>query len=106
LQSIPDAQNEDNATQRSKAWSPASFIKSTKIPLVIFGNAMFGHNNSTHFKGKQHGIVDKIWKELKRRERAGELIAITIDEYLSSQVSIGIWNMKHHMAIVLMAYLF
>jgi hypothetical protein len=57
-------------------------------------------------KGKQHGIVDKIWRELKRRERAGELIAITIDEYLSSQVSIGIWNMKHHMAIVLMAYLF
>jgi hypothetical protein len=72
-----------------KAWSPAPVVKSTKIPLVIFGNAMFGDKNSMHIKGKQHGIVDMIWRELKRRERAGELIAIPIDEYLSSQVSIG-----------------
>jgi hypothetical protein len=90
MHSVSGAQNEDNVIRRLKAWSPAPVIKSPKIPLVIFGNAMFGHNNSMHIKGKQHGIVNVIWRELKRRERAGELIAVEIDEYLSSQVSIGI----------------
>jgi len=47
---------------------------------------MFGKKDGTSLKGKQHGIVNKLWKELKKRERAGELIAVPIDEYLSSQI--------------------
>jgi hypothetical protein len=37
---------------------------------------MFGDKNNMHINGKQNGIVDMIWREL-RRERAGEQIAIT-----------------------------
>jgi hypothetical protein len=41
-----------------KAWSPAPIVKSTKIPLVNFGDAMFGDKkNGMQIKGKQHGIV-------------------------------------------------
>ena len=54
---------------------------------------MFGKKDGTSLKGKQHGIVNKLWKELKKRERAGELIAVPIDEYLSLQVSI--WSHSH-----------
>jgi hypothetical protein len=88
---------------RSKAWQPASLMKSTKIVLVIFGNIIFGTNNSRHFKGKSHGIVHMTHGKPKRREAARELIVIKIDEYLSFPSSIGIWNMKSHMVIVLMA---
>ena len=71
---------------RRKAWSPAPVVRSGQIPFVIFGNAMFGANNSMTIKGKRHGIVDIIWEELKRREAAVEFIAAKIDEYFSSQV--------------------
>jgi hypothetical protein len=92
---VPSASNpmtEVTTPLRRKAWSPAPVVRSGQIPLVIFGNAMFGANNSMTIKGKRHGLVDKIWKELKRREAAGELIAVKIDEYLSSQVSKQVMN--------------
>jgi hypothetical protein len=46
---------------------------------------MFGGKNSVPMAGKQHDIVDMIWREIKKRENAGELVAIPIDEYLSSR---------------------
>ena len=68
-------------------WKPAPFAKKSKIPLVVFGNAMFRAKNTQKIKGHRTGIVDIIWREIKRRERAGDLVAVTVDEYLSSQAS-------------------
>ena len=59
--------------------SPAPLQRSNKIPLVVFGKAMFGGKNSVPMVGKQHGIVDMIWREIIKRENAGELVAIPID---------------------------
>ena len=49
---------------------------------------MFGKKNNTAIRGKQVGVVNILWSMLKRRERLGELVAITIDEYLTSQARI------------------
>ena len=49
---------------------------------------MFGKKNNTAIRGKQVGVVNILWKMLKRKERLGELVAITIDEYLTSQARI------------------
>jgi hypothetical protein len=74
--------------KRSPAWTSAPFTKDRRIPLIVFGNAMFGaKKNGQKMKGQKAGIVNIIWREVKRRERAGDLVAVTIDEYLSSQVS-------------------
>jgi hypothetical protein len=54
----------------------------------VFGDAMFGKKNNTAIRGKQVGVVNILWKMLKRKERLGELVAITIDEYLTSQARI------------------
>lgn len=69
-----------------------AYCQKPKIPIVIFGNAMSGGNNSKHIRSKQQGIVDMIWKEYRKRERAGKLIAVERDEYLSTQVGIGTWT--------------
>lgn len=71
-------------------WVPAAYAPTRKLPLVAFGDAMFGKKNAVHFSGHRHGLVDVLWRTLKRRERQGQLIAITLDEYLSSQVSTNV----------------
>jgi hypothetical protein len=67
-------------------WKPAPFQESSKAPLIIFGNAMFGRKNLVHIPGKMNGVVGVLWKALKRKEREGKLLAIPIDEYYTSQV--------------------
>ena len=59
-----------------------------KLPLVVFGDGMFLNKNLGKIRGKNSSIVGVIWRELKRRERSGDLVTVTVDEYLSSQVSI------------------
>ena len=68
-------------------WVPAPYTPTDKLPLIIFGNAMFGtKKNSVHFSGHRHGLVDVLWRTIKKRERQGHIIAIEINEYLTSQV--------------------
>lgn len=66
--------------------------------MIVFGDAMFGAKNTVHLKGKQVGLVNVLWRQLKKREKLGELVAIKIDEYLTSQAS-GIggshWGKMH-----------
>ena len=56
-----------------------------KVPLIVFGAGMFG-KNSMKLKGNRCGIAGVFWRALKRREAAGDLIAVTIDEYKTSKV--------------------
>jgi hypothetical protein len=71
-------------------WHSAPFIPSDKLPLVIFGDGMFGKKNSVHIRGHKHGVVDVLWKVLKQKEKQGQIVAIKIDEFLTSQVSIEV----------------
>ncbi|PHZ17278.1 uncharacterized protein RHIMIDRAFT_288206 [Rhizopus microsporus ATCC 52813] len=50
------------------------------MPLVIFGDGM---KNKDHVKFKclWHGVSGKLYKQLQRRERLGELILLDINEY-------------------------
>ncbi|ORE02990.1 hypothetical protein BCV72DRAFT_296959 [Rhizopus microsporus var. microsporus] len=57
----------------------------TKMPLVIFGDGM---KNKDHVKFKclWHGVSGKLYKQLQRRERLGELILLDINEYNALKV--------------------
>ncbi|KAI7889643.1 uncharacterized protein EV154DRAFT_273304 [Mucor mucedo] len=57
-----------------------------KMPLVIFGD---GLKNKDHvkFKGLRRGISNKIYSQLKIRERIGELLLVDINEFKTSKVS-------------------
>ena len=55
------------------------------MPLIVFGAGMFG-KNSMKLKGNRCGVTGVFWRAVKRREAAGDLIAVTIDEYKTSKV--------------------
>lgn len=46
------------------------------MPMVVFGNGMFNADNVVKFEGHRAGITNIIWKEIKIRERNGELLAV------------------------------
>ncbi|KAG2209788.1 hypothetical protein INT47_001936 [Mucor saturninus] len=60
----------------------------SKMPMIIFGD---GLKNKSHvrFKGLRHGVIDKLYKQLKRRENLGELLLLDIDEYNTSKTCNG-----------------
>ncbi|KAI8967583.1 hypothetical protein BDF20DRAFT_900183, partial [Mycotypha africana] len=49
---------------------------------IVFGDGMF-NKSAVHLKGLRTGVVGVLWRALERREAAGDLLVITIDEYLS-----------------------
>lgn len=55
------------------------------MPFVVFGAGMFGKDGAP-LKGQKSGVVNILWKELKKREANGEVVVVKIDEYLTSQV--------------------
>ena len=58
-----------------------------KKPLVIFDDSL---RNKDHvkFKDLRYGVSNKIYGQLKHRERLGELLLFDINEYKTSKVSI------------------
>ncbi|KAI7890973.1 uncharacterized protein EV154DRAFT_551845 [Mucor mucedo] len=60
----------------------------SKMPMIIFGD---GLKNKSHvrFKGPRHGVIDKLYRQLKRRENLGELLLLDIDEYNTSKTCNG-----------------
>lgn len=56
-----------------------------KMPLVVYGNGMLNGNLSFH--GHKSNPSSKVYKNLKQRERDGQVAVALIDEYLTSQVS-------------------
>ncbi|KAG1307128.1 hypothetical protein G6F64_007054 [Rhizopus arrhizus] len=55
-----------------------------KCPLVVFGAGVFG-KDMIKMKGLQCGVIGKLFATLKKREAAGELIVVTIDEFKTSK---------------------
>jgi hypothetical protein len=55
------------------------------MPLVIFGDGLKNKSN-VKFKGLRHGVTEKIYRQLKLREKLGQLILLDIDEYNTSNV--------------------
>lgn len=56
-----------------------------KMPMIVFGN---GLQNKSHvkYKGLRRGMTDKLYKQLKLREKSGELLLLDIDEFNTSKV--------------------
>jgi hypothetical protein len=57
----------------------------SKVPLVVFGNGMFG-KNLVKLKGLRCGVAGVLWRCLKKREAAGDLIVLPVDEYKTSRI--------------------
>ncbi|KAI7873225.1 uncharacterized protein EV154DRAFT_556343 [Mucor mucedo] len=67
-------------------WKPLPYKEDkSKVPLVVFGTGMFG-KDLVKLKRLECGVTGVMWRSLKKREAACELIAITIDEYKTSKV--------------------
>ncbi|GAA5812069.1 hypothetical protein MFLAVUS_005518 [Mucor flavus] len=54
------------------------------MPMVIFGDGT-KNKSLTKFKGLRAGVIDKLYKHLKQRERLGELLLLDIDEFNTSK---------------------
>ncbi|EIE76770.1 hypothetical protein RO3G_01474 [Rhizopus delemar RA 99-880] len=55
-----------------------------KCPLVVFGAGVFG-KDMVKMKGLWCGVIGKLFATLKKRDAAGELIVVTIDEFKTSK---------------------
>ncbi|KAL1931617.1 hypothetical protein VTP01DRAFT_9760 [Rhizomucor pusillus] len=75
------------ATTKRKKWKRETVPQRSKgkMPLVVFGDGMFG-KNQTKIKGHECGAVGVLWKMLQRREARGEIALVTISEYNTSQI--------------------
>ena len=60
-----------------------------KMPLILFGD---GLNNKSHvkYKGLRTGVSNVVYKQLKVRERIGQLLLMDINEFRTSKVSIHV----------------
>ncbi|PHZ08201.1 uncharacterized protein RHIMIDRAFT_79151 [Rhizopus microsporus ATCC 52813] len=82
----PKEKKNQVAKNRSQKWKPAKFqTEREKVSLVVFGVGIFG-KDSIKLKRNRCGATGVFWRALKRRETAGDLIAVTIDEYKTSKV--------------------
>ncbi|KAI8077399.1 uncharacterized protein B0P05DRAFT_544915, partial [Gilbertella persicaria] len=52
-----------------------------KVPLIVFGSGMFGKDHAK-MKTVRTGVTGLLYRTLKRRERAGDLLVVDIDGYL------------------------
>lgn len=55
------------------------------MPMIIFGD---GLTNKSHvkYKGLRTGVIDKLYRQLKLREKMGELLLLDISEFNTSKV--------------------
>ncbi|CEG76410.1 hypothetical protein RMATCC62417_11309 [Rhizopus microsporus] len=65
----------------------------TKMPLVIFGGGIKGSSH-VKYRGRRVGVSDIIYKNLKRREKLGEVLVLDINEFRASSVCPNCKEMK------------
>ncbi|KAG0842259.1 hypothetical protein G6F18_002875 [Rhizopus arrhizus] len=71
--------------EKKLKWWPLPFQENKeKCPLVVFGAGVFG-KDMVKMKGLRCGVIGKLFATLKKREAAGELIVVTIDEFKTSK---------------------
>lgn len=78
--------DEERSERSEKQWRPQrNTYDKEKIPVVAFGSGMLG-KDSVKFKGHRTGITGVLYRALKRRERQGDVIVVTVDEFRTSKV--------------------
>ncbi|GAA5809176.1 hypothetical protein MFLAVUS_002581 [Mucor flavus] len=72
---------------------------STKMPLVVFGDGLKGKSH-VKLKGRRTGVSEIIYRQLKRREKLGEVLVLDINEFRTSSVCFNCheMNLRHHQA--------
>ncbi|KAG0825657.1 hypothetical protein G6F18_010297 [Rhizopus arrhizus] len=74
-----------NIDSWNSQWRPLPFQENKeKCPLVVLGAGVFG-KDMVKMKGLRCGMIGKLFATLKKREAAGELIVVTIDEFKTSK---------------------
>ncbi|KAI8072172.1 uncharacterized protein B0P05DRAFT_580302 [Gilbertella persicaria] len=74
-----------DTTAKKLKWKPLPFREEKeKCPLVVFGDGVFG-KDMVKLKNLRCGVVGKLFQTLKKRETAGALIVLTIDEFKTSK---------------------
>lgn len=58
----------------------------TKMPLIVFGDGLKGKSH-VKYRGHRVGVSEIIYRQLKRREKLGELLVLDINEFRTSSVS-------------------
>jgi hypothetical protein len=59
----------------------------TRMPLIVFGDGLKGKAH-VRFRKRRVGVSEIIYKNLKNRERQGQLLLLDINEFRTSSVSI------------------
>ncbi|KAG1154867.1 hypothetical protein G6F37_009064 [Rhizopus arrhizus] len=80
-----DKKEDEGLSLRTDEKKPLPFQENKeKCPLVVFGAGVFG-KDMVKMKGLRCGVIGKLFATLKKREAAGELIVVTIDEFKTSK---------------------
>lgn len=70
----------------SRKWKSLPFFEDRKkVPLIVLGDGMF-EKSSARMRRVRSGVVGRLWSVLKRRERAGDLLVVCIDEFKTSKI--------------------
>ncbi|KAI7908326.1 uncharacterized protein BX663DRAFT_482514 [Cokeromyces recurvatus] len=76
----------DAIKEKLNKWRPIKYKEDkTKVPLIVFGSGMF-NKDTNKIRTLRCGVTGILWCALKRREAAGQLITIIIDEFGTSKV--------------------
>lgn len=76
--------------RKSKEKSTSGFrkkkveLKDNRMPLIVWGDGM---NNNQSYHGHMYPVSNKIYKNLLQRQKYNQVLVLTVDEYLTSQVS-------------------
>ncbi|KAG0826837.1 hypothetical protein G6F18_009759 [Rhizopus arrhizus] len=71
--------------EKKLKWRPLPFQENKeKYSSVVFDAGVFG-KDMVKMKGIRCGVIGKLFATLKKREAAGELIVVTIDEFKTSK---------------------
>ncbi|KAI7898357.1 uncharacterized protein BX663DRAFT_581935 [Cokeromyces recurvatus] len=70
-----------------------------KMPIVVFGDGL-KNKSQVEFKGLRHDVVEKLYRQLKLREKFGKLLLLDIDEFNTSKacnicLQKSVENIKH-----------
>jgi hypothetical protein len=68
------------------------------MPMIIFGNRMPGRD-TVHLRGLSSGTTGTVYRQLKTREKRGELVLLDVNEDYTSQVCsmCGARNPRHRL---------
>ncbi|GAA5814925.1 hypothetical protein MFLAVUS_008428 [Mucor flavus] len=84
---VKNVAKKQQQNRKSGKWKPSMFHEKdkSKVPLIVFGNEMFG-KDLVKLKGLRCGVVGIMWRCLKKREAAVDLVVVTVDEFKTSRI--------------------